>query len=491
MNLCSRVGKYLSYSNPMSLKPVWPSATYALHQEEGIHWMIQQEKFGYVTNYENTVWGGILGDEMGLGKTIESLGLIINHKVKRTLIITPLAVRKQWEDVVAKCNLNLFTAERSSWKLHGLQRNRPSVFLGHYDHLVSNVELFKTFEWDRIILDEAHRIRNTKTVTGLSVLKLKGKYKWCLTATPIVNSLDDAVSYLKFIGCAIEDSGKWQPQYETWINHLYMARKLEECEPPAGLTMPPKPVIQTINLEFTNPKEESLYQGILNNLEHQWRKVQSQSGRAAALQKLAILLRLRQVSVNPQVYINARMKEISGWMGPEFLTASRKFEEISSLVREASEEGQHNWIIFCQFRDEINLLKKYLEAFSFIGKVREYHGGMSLEERTQAIQDSHKKSEGNQQDIFLIQLQAGGTGLNLQHYDRVIFSSPWWTAALMDQALGRALRIGQVNTVHVYWLHLSVETTFNIDQFIEEKATTKRSLAETFHRWSVTHQTQI
>ena len=116
---------------------------------------------------------------------------------------------------------------------------------------------------------------------------------------------------------------------------------------------------------------------------------------------------------------------------------------------------------------------------------------MSLEERTQAIQDSHKKSEGNQQDIFLIQLQAGGTGLNLQHYDRVIFSSPWWTAALMDQALGRALRIGQVNTVHVYWLHLSVETTFNIDQFIEEKATTKRSLAETFHRWSVTHQTQI
>jgi SNF2 family DNA or RNA helicase len=79
---------------------------------------------------------------------------------------------------------------------------------------------------------------------------------------------------------------------------------------------------------------------------------------------------------------------------------------------------------------------------------------------------------------MLIQLQSGGVGLNLQEYDRIIFVSPWWTSALMDQAIARAVRMGQTEVVKVYHLHLAAEheTAVNIDELINAKAEEKRSM---------------
>jgi SNF2 family DNA or RNA helicase len=80
-----------------------------------------------------------------------------------------------------------------------------------------------------------------------------------------------------------------------------------------------------------------------------------------------------------------------------------------------------------------------------------------MAERDQAIEQSKVLSTDGKQDVFLIQLQAGGTGLNLQHYNRIIFTSPWWTSALLEQAKGRAIRIGQKDVVKIYWLKLKAE----------------------------------
>ena len=86
--------------------------------------------------------------------------------------------------------------------------------------------------------------------------------------------------------------------------------------------------------------------------------------------------------------------------------------------------------------------------------------------------------------VLLIQLQAGGVGLNLQEYDRIIFVSPWWTSALMDQAIARAVRMGQKEIVHVYHLRLTAERgvdmaeAVNIDDLVNAKAEEKRKMLE-------------
>jgi SNF2 family DNA or RNA helicase len=471
----------------MTLNPTWPGVTYARHQIEGIEWMLNLEENGYeVPGTDTVIRGGILGDEMGLGKTIQAIAVIVNGKGKNTLIVTPLAVRQQWEEAVLKCKVNLFTAEKTGFVRHGpIRPLAKSIYLGHYDKLVSSLELFQSVKWDRIILDEAHRIRNTKTVTGTSVLKLKAHYKWALTATPIVNSLDDVVAYLKFVGFKGLGSG-WSQSYKAWISHIYMARTLDEGEAPVGLTMPPNSTSETLHLDFTNEEEEEVYRGILDNLEAKWRSSQALNGRAYQLQKFAMLLRLRQVSVNPQIYIRARQKELFGWTGPEFHLPSRKFDEISHLLRQGYEDGEPNrWIIFCQFHDEMVLLSEFLEAFPFVGSVLQYHGGMGANERQDAIEQSKVLSTDGKQDVFLIQLQAGGTGLNLQHYNRIIFISPWWTSALLEQAKGRAIRIGQKDVVKVYWLKLKAEEDrFSIDNFMMEKVDSKKVMADEFLSWA-------
>jgi len=482
-----------------SLIPVWPGASYAPHQEVGIHWMIQQEVSGYCvtegeTKAETVVRGGILGDEMGLGKTFQSLGLIVNslsYGAKKTLIVSPLAVKKQWIDAATRCGVNLFVPQEWGKKwicLVNAGPEMPTVHVAHYDKIANyKGELCDGQAYDRIILDEAQTIRNAKTKKAQSVLEIPAMYKWVLTATPIVNAMKDAVTYLKFIGFPIKESGSWRDYYEIWVRNCYLARTLDCCEAPAGLTMPPEPIIESRDLEFTNEDEARIYTAIYENLESQWRKAKALQGRAYMLAKFSILLRLRQISVNPQIYIKARQKEFFGWTGPEFTEVSRKFDEITHLLRESHELGKSNrWIIFCQFHEEMEMLAAYLKAFPFVGSVLQYHGGLSAKHRAAAIDASHVASGEGKQDVFLIQLQAGGTGLNLQHYDRVIFVSPWWTSALLDQARGRVVRIGQKNIVKVYWLKLKTEAScsFNIDQFMMEKADTKRALGETFLGWS-------
>jgi SNF2 family DNA or RNA helicase len=471
----------------MQLNPVWPGAAYAEHQKEGIQWMLNIERNGYtVAGEDYKVYGGMLGDEMGLGKTIQSLALVVNGAGQNTLIVTPLAVRKQWEVAASKCNFNIFTAEKSGWVRLGRRViNGKSLYIGHYDRLVSGISLFQEITWSRIILDEAHRIRNTATVTGESVLKLKAKYKWALTATPIVNKLDDCVAYLKFIGFKI-DGKSWNSRYKEWIHEVYLARTLDECEAPAGLTMPPTPEIEHLHLDFTSQEEKVLYESIHNNIESQWRSAQALQGAQYQLQKFAILLRLRQISLNPQIYIKARQKEAFGWAGAEFNMPSRKFDEIAQLLKDSAAKDESNrWIIFCQFHEEMEMLKTFLKAFDFVGSVLQYHGGMNTKEREAAISQSNVLSGNGKQDIFLIQLQAGGTGLNLQHYNRIIFTSPWWTSALLEQAKGRAIRIGQKDVVKVYWLRLKAEEErFSIDDFIMKKADEKKGLAQSFLAWS-------
>jgi len=454
--------------------------------------MLQAEELGYtIPDTDHVVRGGILGDKMGVGKTIQSLGLIANSSAQKTLIITPLAVRGQWEHELKRAGVNLCLPQQwgGNWVLQGQHiPGLKTVHLVHYDKIANKSELCKGENYDRIILDEAHTIRNATTKKAEAVFAAsKGvKYKWALTGTPITNSMEDVITYLKFIGFPTDPGKKWSNKYEEWSRNVYLSRQLTECVVEGQENIvPPTPIEETRLLNFTNKDEEALYKGIYENEESKWRSAHALKGTSYRLATFAILLRLRQVSVNPQIYIKARQKEAFGWSGPEFHQVSRKFDETIFLMREAAEQGEsHKWIVFCQFHEEMVQLDQFLKAHPFVGQVLQYHGGMNMKERERAIADSKLPTGEGKQDVFLIQLKAGSTGLNLQHYDRIIFMSPWWTTAEMEQAKARAVRIGQKKVVKIYMLNLETEYKFNIDKFIMEKVFAKKNLASNFEGWS-------
>jgi SNF2 family DNA or RNA helicase len=129
----------------------------------------------------------------------------------------------------------------------------------------------------------------------------------------------------------------------------------------------------------------------------------------------------------------------------------------------------------------MELLQEYLlDECPVVRECSLYSGALSPKEKKEAIETSKEMLIGSQQEVLLVQLQSGGVGLNLQHCDRIVFMGPWWTAALMDQAIGRAVRIGQNERVEVHRLILKEEASMNIDKKMLVAAERKRDLCNRF-----------
>ncbi len=155
---------------------------------------------------KRTVHGGILADDMGLGKTLEITGLILNggQEAHQTLIVAPLALLDNWIKIGHKARFGVWVFGAKGWEVH--KKARPTaqqIYVVNYDKLLveSNESSILHFAWDRVVLDEAHRIRNGKTrlFKACKGIECTGG-RWAVTGTPIVNKLNDAVALFDFIG---------------------------------------------------------------------------------------------------------------------------------------------------------------------------------------------------------------------------------------------------------------------------------------------------
>jgi hypothetical protein len=422
--------------------------------------------------------GGILCDEMGLGKTIQMMGLIKNNMRKaheKNLLVAPVAVLEQWKLVARKTQLTVMIPSSSgmSWKVDGPHgRGSGRLYCIGYEAAARKPWLVTSSTWDRLIYDEAHRIASDNSGTELA-LRIEAKAKWLLTGTPIVNKLRDLVTLFKILG--VENiPGSYLDPLQPYIKTYVLARTMDQLR--ASIPDAPKKPIHVVKrLDFLTKQEEEFYHSKADIIAN---RLSNLGGRGAALERLKLLMRLRQVSLHPQIYNEARKAQLkSHWTQPDWNETSTKFEAILGLVANTAES--HKWIIFCHFRHEMQMLEEMLRGESAVELVQQYHGGLTSSQKGDVLERTHMPLMKCKQEVLLVQLQSGGTGLNLQHFDQIIFTGPWWTSALMEQAVGRAVRIGQTKQVIVYHLHLKAEEDderMNIDRFMANKAEEKGEL---------------
>jgi SNF2 family DNA or RNA helicase len=465
------------------MHPLWNSFTYFPYQRTGINWMLNKEKNGTMVWDESEsdfsyVYGGFQCDDMGLGKTIQTIATMINNPKPLTLLLAPLAMIETWSSVCSRAGIRVLEIRNGSWIIMNgkaavpehFHMMRPSIYITNYEKLIHSPSLC-TRKWDRIVLDEAHKIRNGNGQFAKQISRLSAPIRWALTGTPLVNSLKDIVSLLSFIGVPTSPSFSWSPHYMMILPDLLLHRSLDSLRSTINGAPPVPEVIEEV-LPFYTEEEEDFYKGV-QCTDDKLNKKYTQDV-MTSVQSFQLLLRLRQLSVHPQIYINAKRREDSTYDREDWVALTTKFNRIKQLIQEDDDTRVHKYIVFCQFMEEMNLLAEELRPI--VPEVLLYNGSMNQTERTDVLTHSKKT---NTTTVLLLQLQAGGVGLNLQEYDRIIFVSPWWTSALMDQAVARAVRMGQTEVVKVYHLRLIDESNdkiINIDTTMQKKADEKRNM---------------
>ena len=169
------------------------------HQSTGITWCKKIETEGKDMN-GTVVHSGLLADEMGLGKTIQMIGLMLENFKLHSLIVVPRGLLEQW-DTTIKTSLGhqAMVYHGKNKKLTTKERvfNSPIV-LTTYGQLKD--KLLHEINWDRIIFDEAHHLRNRNTEVHKAATEIVASHKWLVTGTPIQNGLTDFYGLCEVLG---------------------------------------------------------------------------------------------------------------------------------------------------------------------------------------------------------------------------------------------------------------------------------------------------
>ena len=189
-----------------------------------------------------------------------------------------------------------------------------------------------------------------------------------------------------------------------------------------------------------NEDQETLYQEYVTKFkEGIFKKIAQDGIQSHRMEVLEAILRLRQICVDPRL------------VGSNI--AGTKIERLLEDIED------HKVIIFSQFTSMLELVKKALEEkgldFLYLD------GTIAVEERSRLVQQFQEDPNSR---IFISSLKAGGVGLNLTKADYVFLLDPWWNDAVEQQAIARAHRIGQKNTV--------IAKRYLVPNSIEEKILT-------------------
>ncbi|GAA6089582.1 transcription termination factor 2 [Tachysurus ichikawai] len=225
------------------------------HQRRALAWLLWRET--------QKPCGGILADDMGLGKTLTMIALILSQKKKKekdsqlegwisktdstlvasqgTLIICPASLVHHWKKEIER---HVKSNRLSVYLYHGPNRQRSARVLAEHDVVITTYSLVSKeipvqkedaeqpsqdsesvgselpplvrVAWARLVLDEAHNIKNPRVQTSMAVCKLRAKARWAVTGTPIQNNLLDMYSLLKFLRCSPFDEYKlWKAQVDN------------------------------------------------------------------------------------------------------------------------------------------------------------------------------------------------------------------------------------------------------------------------------------
>lgn len=386
------------------------------YQEWGVKYILHQERV-------------LLGDEMGLGKTVQAIATMVslrNTGAKKFLVVCPASVLPNWCKEIDK------KSEFRSIKIHGYGRQASfdswnkngGVAVTTYETL-STLKVPAGMTYDLLVVDEAHFIKNENAMRS-QMVRMYGKYTnrlLYMTGTALENKVEEMLSLLQELNPRIAAQAQQvafmstSPQFRQKIAPVYYRRKREDV-------LTELPDITSSN-EWCDllPQEREEY-------------------------KRAVLAKDRSA-----------IRKVS-WVTSD-LNQSAKARRLKEIVEEAESDGR-----------KVLVFSFYLETMQRVVELlgrrctQPINGSVNVNRRQEIIDEFERMPAGS---VLPAQIQAGGTGLNIQAASVVVICEPQLKPSIENQAISRAYRMGQSRKVLVYRLLASDTIDERIDDMLSEK----------------------
>jgi SNF2 family DNA or RNA helicase len=401
----------------------------------------------------------LLADEVGLGKTIEA-GLVLSEYllrrlVKRTLILVPVSLLSQWREEL----LNKFMLE-THVALGPGDWGKGRIVIASIDCAKSarNREEVQKEAFDLLIVDEAHRLRNHKTVAWRFVHGLNVKYMLLLTATPVQNDLRELFNLVtllrpgtlgtyrgfrkQFMVRGDKRLAKNTHSLSRLLSEIMVRTSRSDAQVPFT-----KRIVQDVGFELSE-NERLLYSSVSDlvremfgkrgtEIERQWYFTLLVLQKEIGSSSFAALRTLEKICQNSR-YRAALDRFVQLRDTAASIDFNAKCEGLLNIIQQRKEKI----IVFTQFKSTLDFLRRVLDEAGIQTSV--FYGSLSPSEKEEAIFNFKRHS------TVLLSTEAGGEGRNLQFCRRIVNYDLPWNPMRLEQRIGRVHRLGQKQDIHIF-----------------------------------------
>jgi TATA-binding protein-associated factor len=486
--------------------PVAIKAELRSYQQEGVNWL------NFLNKYH---LHGILCDDMGLGKTLQTLCIVASDHhlrakefektgapdVRRlpSLIVCPPTLSGHWQQEIKTyapfltCTAYVGPPNERSKVCD--QLDKTDIVITSYDICRNDVDILAPLNWNYLVLDEGHLIKNPRAKTTMSVKRLLSNHRLILSGTPIQNNVLELWSLFDFLMPGFlgtekvfldrfakpiaasrfsKSSSKEQEAGALAIEALhkqvlpFLLRRLKE---EVLDDLPPK-ILQNYYCDLSE-LQKKLFEDFTKKEGKTLAEKASSGDKEAKTHIFQALQYMRKLCNSPALVMKEGHKQYAETQrflakqnsslqdpihAPKLLALRDLLVDCGigteptagEITTETSYVSPHRALIFCQMKEMLDMvqndvLKKMLPSVSSL----RLDGSVEANKRQDIV---NKFNSDPSIDVLLLTTSVGGLGLNLTGADTVIFVEHDWNPQKDLQAMDRAHRIGQKKVVNVYRL---------------------------------------
>ncbi|OQY28346.1 MAG: hypothetical protein B6244_07510 [Candidatus Cloacimonetes bacterium 4572_55] len=411
----------------------------------------------------------LLADEVGLGKTIEAgiimKELIMRGLVKRILILTPASLVMQWHEEMEYKFGEKFAVGSTSEDWTGKDRIIVSIDTAKQSRFAN---IIYQNEYDLLIVDEAHKLKNRATMVYKFVNKIRKKYVLMLTATPVHNDLGELYSLItvlkpgllgtirNFRKRFVSRADHRVPMNKTHLRQLLQEVMIRNQREKVEIKLPSRRAA-VYHLEL-GPAERELYDRVTEYVRDTF-KIETESRfhqlSLITLQKelcsssSAVAETLQKMSRRDKYPSRTKNKLQKYAELARQLPTNRKTDAVLELVK----RFKGKFLIYTSYRHTMFYLNDRLKKNKH--RTVLFHGGMNMKQKRAAIETFRKDAR------VMISTDAGSEGQNLQFCHQLINYDLPWNPMKVEQRIGRVHRLGQKKEVVIF--NFSVNNTIEAD----------------------------